>query len=230
MCLAFPSGVEHANPLRDLRMNLNAAPSRRRYHKDNRSRKEKISMKKRHLFAFALVAVIGYSSMVFAQNNRTRTPRIDQREQHQQDRVADGLKDGSITSGEAARIERQEAKIQRDEAAAKADGVVTRRERARLNRELNHTSREIHHNRGNTPNIDQREQRQQNRIANGLKNGSLTSGEAARIERQETKIQRDEAAAKADGVVTRREQARLNRELNHTNREIRRDKHNGRRQ
>src|SRR5262249_57796187 len=125
-----------------------------------------------------------------AQDNKTNTPRIDQRERRQQRRVADGLKDGSITSGEAARIERDEAKIQRDEAKAKADGVVTRRERARLNRELNHTSREIHRDRRNTPGIDRREQNQQNRVAGGVKNGSLTRGEAPKNEKDETKIQR----------------------------------------
>jgi len=184
-------------------------------------------MKKLQMLSCAIVAVIGFSSTGFAQTN---TQRIDRREQNQQNRVADGVKDGSITSGEAARIERGEAKIQRDEAAAKADGVVTGRERARLNRELNHTSREIHHDRRNTPGVNHREQNQQDRVANGLKNGSLTSGEAAKIERDETRIQRDEARAKADGVVTGRERARLNRELNHTSREIYRDKHNNRRQ
>ena len=184
-------------------------------------------MKKLHMLTCAIVAVIGFSSIGYAQ---TRTRRVDRREQNQQKRVADGLKDGSITSGEAAKIERDEQKVQRDEAKAKADGVVTPRERARLNRELNHTSREIHHDRKNTPGVDHREQNQQNRVANGLKNGSITSGEAAKIERDEQKIQRDEAKAKADGVVTGREKAKLNRELNHTSREIRRDKHNNRRQ
>jgi uncharacterized membrane protein YebE (DUF533 family) len=184
-------------------------------------------MKKLHMLACAIVAVIGFSSMGFAQTN---TPRVDRREKNQQNRVADGLKDGSIKSGEAAKIERDEAKIQRDEAKAKADGVVTGRERARLNRELNHTSREIRRDRRRTPGIDRREQNQQNRVAGGLKNGSLTSGEAAKIERDETKIRRDEARAKADGVVTERERERLNRELNHTSREIYRDKHNRKRQ
>ena len=187
-------------------------------------------MRKLHMLAFALVAATGLSSMALAQDNKTNTHRIDRREHRQQKRVADGLKDGSISSGEATRIERDEAKIQRDEARAKADGVVTPRERARLNRELNHTSREIHHDRRRTPNVDRREQNQQNRIADGLKNGSLTSGEAARIEREETKIQHDEAAAKADGVVTARENAKLNRELNHTSRQIHRAKHNRNRQ
>jgi uncharacterized membrane protein YebE (DUF533 family) len=78
--------------------------------------------------------------------------------------------------------------------------------------------------------IDKREQRQQNRVANGIKNGSLTPGETSRIERDEAKIRRDEARAKSDGVVTSGEKAKLNRELNHTNREIRRDKHNNRHQ
>src|SRR5215467_15758596 len=137
-------------------------------------------MKKLYTMAFTLAAVIGLGSMALAQD------QIDKREQRQQNRVANGIKNGSISSGEAARIERGEARVQRDEARAKADGTVTPRERARLNRELNHTNREIHHDRRRTPNIDRREQNQQNRIADGLKNGSLTSGEAARIEREET--------------------------------------------
>lgn len=181
-------------------------------------------MKNLYTIAFALVASVGAASTGFAQ-----TPQIDQREQRQQQRIADGIQDGSLSSGEAARIERRESRINRDEARAKADGVVTRRERARLNRELNSTSREIRRDRRITPNIDQREQNQQNRISNGVKNGSITSGEAARLERDETKIQRDEAAAKADGVVTSREQRKLDRELNHTSREIHRDKNNSRR-
>jgi hypothetical protein len=103
-------------------------------------------MKKLHMLAYAIVAVIGFSSIGYAQ---TTTRRVDRREQHQQKRVADGLKDGSITSGEAAKIERDEAKIQRDEAKAKADGVVTAQEKAKLNRELNHTSREIRRDKHN---------------------------------------------------------------------------------
>src|SRR5262249_37745563 len=132
-------------------------------------------MRKFHMFAFALVVVIGISSMGFAQDNKTTTTRIDKREQQQQNRVANGIKDGSLTSGEGERMKRDEGKIKREGAAAKAEGVVTRRERARLNRDLNHTSHEIHHDRRRTPNIDRREQHQQDRVANGLKNGSLTS-------------------------------------------------------
>ncbi|MBO0722467.1 MAG: hypothetical protein J2P41_16700, partial [Blastocatellia bacterium] len=183
------------------------------------------NMRKINIIAFTLTALVGLSSMAAAQ-----TGQIDQREQRQQKRVASGIANGSISSGEAARIERNEAKIQRDEARAKSDGVVTGRERARLNRELNHTNNEIRHDSRNTPGIDKREQRQQNRVANGVRNGSLTPHETEKIERDEAKIRRDEARAKSDGVVTGREKEKLNRELNHTNREIYRDKHNGRHQ
>ena len=106
-------------------------------------------MRSLHVLACAIVAVIGFSSMGFAQDSKTNTTRVDRREQKQQKRVAKGLKDGSLTSGEAAKIERDEAKIRRDEAKAKADGAVTGRERAKLNRELNHTSHEIHHDKHN---------------------------------------------------------------------------------
>src|SRR5262245_25418727 len=135
-------------------------------------------MRKLHMLTCAIVAVIGFSSIGYAQ---TRTRRVDRREQNQQKRVADGLKDGSITSGEAAKIERDEQKIQRDEAKAKADGVVTPRERARLNRELNHTSREIHRDRRNKPGVDHHQQNQQNRLDNGVKNRLDTSRETAKI-------------------------------------------------
>src|SRR5262249_8512710 len=141
--------------------------------------------------------------------DRDNTPGIDRREQNQQNRVANGLKDGSLTSGEAAKIEGEEAKIQQDEAKAKADGVVTSSERNHHNREQNQTSREIKRDRDNTPGIDRREQNQQKRVANGLKDGSLTSGEAAKIERDEAKIRQDEAKAKADGKVTSSERNQL---------------------
>src|SRR5499427_8209657 len=183
-------------------------------------------MKKLHMLAFTLVVVIGSSSTGFAQDSKTKTPRVDRREQNQQKRVADGVKDGSLTSGEAAKIESEEAKIQQDEAKAKADGVVTPDERKKLNRELDKTSREISRDRDNTPGIDRREQNQQNRVANGLKDGSLSSGEAAKIESDETKIRQDEAKAKADGVATPDERKKLNRELNKTSREISRDRDN----
>jgi hypothetical protein len=76
-----------------------------------------------------------------------------------------------------------------------------------------------------TPGVDRREHRQQRRIHQGVKSGSLSRREAARMERQQAHTRRLEAKAKADGTVTRRERARLQHRENRTSRHIYRQKH-----
>ena len=75
--------------------------------------------------------------------------------------------------------------------------------------------------------INQREQNQQNRIANGIKNDKLTPGQTAHLERQENRLVRNEKRdmAKDGGHLTKADQAKLNREANHVSRDIYRDKH-----
>jgi len=73
-----------------------------------------------------------------------RTPSVDRREHRQQRRVRHGVRSGSLTRREAARLEAQQARTRRLEAKAKSDGTVTRRERARLQRRENRTSRHIY--------------------------------------------------------------------------------------
>jgi hypothetical protein len=74
--------------------------------------------------------------------------------------------------------------------------------------------------------INRREQRQQNRIANGIKNDKLNSKQAARLERGETRLQNNEKRdmAKDNGHLTKKDQRQLNREANHMSRRIRKDK------
>ena len=60
-----------------------------------------------------------------------------------------------------------------------------------------------------TPGVDARQERQQNRIAEGVASGQLTPRETARLERGEARIERMEQRAKADGVVTPKERKRL---------------------
>ena len=76
--------------------------------------------------------------------------------------------------------------------------------------------------------INSREQNQQNRIANGLKSGQLTPGEAAHLERRENGLVRNEKRdmAKDGGHLTKVQQARLNRRANRVSKAIYRDKHN----
>jgi hypothetical protein len=75
--------------------------------------------------------------------------------------------------------------------------------------------------------INRRETNQQNRIANGVKNGQLTPGQTARLERGEQRLQNNEKRdmAKDNGHLTKQDQHQLNREANHMSKRIYKDKH-----
>lgn len=72
------------------------------------------------------------------------TPRLDQREHNQAQRIRQGVRSGELTRPEARRLVRGEARLRYNEAVAKSDGVVTARERAHLQHEANVESRRIY--------------------------------------------------------------------------------------
>lgn len=76
----------------------------------------------------ALLSLI-LPTLAFAQAN---TPRVDQRQANQEQRIDQGVASGSLTQREANRLERGQQHVDNMENRAKADGVVTRGERARL--------------------------------------------------------------------------------------------------
>ncbi len=78
--------------------------------------------------------------------------------------------------------------------------------------------------------VNERQQRQQERIANGVANGSMTAHETAKVEHQEAAIHHEVRTDRAanGGKLTPQEHAQVNRQQNHESREIYRDKHNGR--
>lgn len=75
--------------------------------------------------------------------------------------------------------------------------------------------------------VNRRETRQQNRIANGVKNGKLTPGQTAHLEKGEQRLQNNEKKdmAKDNGHLTKANQGQLNREANHMSKRIYNDKH-----
>jgi len=68
-------------------------------------------------------------ALAFAQAN---TPRVDQRQANQEQRIDQGVASGSLTQREANRLDRGQQHVDNMENRAKSDGVVTRGERARL--------------------------------------------------------------------------------------------------
>jgi len=78
--------------------------------------------------------------------------------------------------------------------------------------------------------VQQRQANQQDRIAKGIENGSLTPTEAQHLEKREAGIERRKEADMAahDGHLTKPEQRQLNRQENRASRGIHRKKHNAR--
>jgi hypothetical protein len=76
--------------------------------------------------------------------------------------------------------------------------------------------------------VNGREANQQNRIANGVKNGSLTPKETSNLEKREASVQNREKRDMAahNGHLTKAEQNGINRQQNRISRGIYRDKHN----
>lgn len=182
----------------------------------------------------AIVAAlgIGLAGSAFAQAGTV------QRDVNQQQRIEQGLQSGDLTTREAARLEREEARVERDQSRAMQDGKLTPAEKARLAREQNRVSRDIYRERHDAQKGDpssassrrmqadvQRNINQQQRIEQGVKSGSLTTREAGRLERGESRIDRAEARAGADGHVGPGEQRHIQKAENRESRRIRREKH-----
>ena len=158
------------------------------------------------------------------------------REANQDQRVANGLRTGQMTSGEAARADRTQSRIDQqvhNDRAANG-GKLTGQERQQINGEQNAASRQIYnekHN-GNTikPNaVDNREANQQQRTANGLRSGQMTSGEAARTNRNQARVDQqvhNDRTANG-GALNKQQKQQVNREQNQNSKQIYNEKHNG---
>src|SRR5580692_359554 len=157
------------------------------------------------------------------------------REANQDQRIANGLRSGQMTSGEAARAERTQANIdQQVHNDREANGgKLTGQERQQINGEQNAASRQIYndnHN-GNTvkPNaVDNREANQQQRTANGLRSGQETSGEAAKTNANQAKtaqqVHNDRTAN--GGALNAEQKKQINKEQNKNSKQIHNEKHN----
>ncbi len=78
--------------------------------------------------------------------------------------------------------------------------------------------------------LNQRKENQQDRIAQGVKSGQLTSGETANLEAKESAVNKEEHAMRAadNGHLTADDRATLNHQQNKLSRQIYDKKHNGR--
>jgi hypothetical protein len=187
--------------------------------------------------AYHQVAQQHAQSQPISQADRTagKSYNPNTREANQDQRIANGLKSGQMTSGEAARADRTQSNIDQqvhNDRAANG-GKLTGQERQQINGEQNAASRQIYnenHN-GNTvaPNaVDNREANQQQRTANGLRTGQETSGEAARTNARQAgvdqEVHNDRTAN--GGSLNQQQRQQVNRQQNANSRQIYNEKHN----
>jgi hypothetical protein len=164
---------------------------------------------------------------------------INQRKDNQQQRVGEGVENGSLTAGEAARIEKQESHLNAEEKKMKSDGHLSAAERARIQNQQNHLSKEIYNQKhdAQTQNLNpksevgQRQRNQQKRIGEGVENGSLTAREASHMERREAGVNKEVAGMRQanGGTLTPGEKKLVNHQQNQDSKAIYHKKHNGRR-
>jgi hypothetical protein len=157
------------------------------------------------------------------------------REANQDQRIANGLRSGQMTSGEAARAERTQSKIDQqvhNDRAANG-GKLTGQEKQQINGEQNAASRQIYNEKHNDntvkPNaVDNREANQQQRTANGLRSGQMTSGEAAKTNANQAKtaqqVHNDRTAN--GGALNNQQKKQINKEQNKNSKQIYNEKHN----
>ncbi len=76
--------------------------------------------------------------------------------------------------------------------------------------------------------VARRQERQQQRIANGVANGSMTAHETAKVERQEAGLNKEVRTDRQanGGTLTPQERQQVNQQQNGLSREIYTDKHN----
>jgi hypothetical protein len=165
---------------------------------------------------------------------------INQRKGNQQERVGNGVENGSLTAKESGHIEKQETQVNKEEHLMRAEdnGKLTSADRTALKGQQNHLSSEIYRDKHNTAaqNVDpksevgRRQREQQERIGQGIKSGQLTSRESSHLERREAGENKEISGMRQanGGKLTNREKALVNHQDNRDSKAIYRKKHNNR--
>lgn len=192
-------------------------------------------MKTRILVVSILVALGAASA--FAQT----TAGTVQRDVNQQTRIENGLKDGSLSTKEAGRLEKEQSQIDRLQAKDLKDGKLSPKERAQLHIAQDKASHDIkaaerNGVKGNPESKSsermqadvQRNVNQEKRIEQGVQSGALTNRETGKLEQGQAKVNRLEAKAARDGHVGKHEQTAIQHTENRQSEEISDKKHNAR--
>jgi hypothetical protein len=169
--------------------------------------------------------------------NNSNSPTIQQRKQNQQNRIANGIQSGQLTAGETKNLENKEAGINKEESGMRSadGGKLTSADRSTLNKQQNKTSNQIYQDKHNATTarygnnqVGQRRQNQQDRIANGVRNGSLNASQTAKLENKQQGINKSVSGMRQanGGKLTNADKKAVNGEQNQASRQIHNAKSN----
>lgn len=184
------------------------------------------------LFALCVPIAFAQQSGTSSTNTSNSTsPTVQQRKENQQDRIANGVQSGQLTAGETKNLETKEAGINKEESnMRKADnGKLTSADRTKLNNQQNRMSNQIYQDKHNANTahygnneVGQRRQNQQSRIANGIRNGSLSAGQTAHLENTQQGVNREVKGMRQanGGKLTNADKKAVNQQQNKASRQI----------
>ena len=178
----------------------------------------------------------GNSPTNTSETTSATSPTIQQRKENQQDRIANGIQSGQLTAGETKNLETKEAGLNKEEKSMRAadNGKLTSADRTKLNNQQNRLSNQIYQDRHNANTahygnnqVGQRRENQQDRIANGVRNGSLTPGQTAKLENKEQGVNKEVAGMRQanGGKLTNADKKAVNKQQNKLSKQIYNKKH-----
>ena len=166
----------------------------------------------------------------------TNPPTVQQRKENQQDRIANGIQSGQLTAGETKNLETKESGLNKEESNMRSadSGKLTSADRTKLQNQQNHLSNKIYQDKHNANTahygnnqVGQRRENQQDRIANGVRNGSLTAGQTAKLENKEQGVNRTVSGMRQanGGKLTNADKKAVNGQQNKVSKQIYNKKH-----
>jgi hypothetical protein len=116
--------------------------------------------------ALSLLISAGAMAQTQTQSNNTdvkaATPQtapanktIHEKQENQQQRIGEGVENGSLTPKEAKHLENREADIQKDKKEAKSDGTISKSERKEIKKDQKHASKAIYHQKHDTQHMNE---------------------------------------------------------------------------
>lgn len=159
----------------------------------------------------------GYGPPAYGQANGWQG--INARQAELEQRIEQGVRNGQLTPSEATRLRAEFRAIAEQEARYRATGGLDANERAELDRRFDALASRIQFQRrddgrvGMGSGVNSRQRRLDQRIDLGVRNGTITRSEAARLQAEFRSLDQLEARYRASGGLSPQERADLNRRL-----------------